>query len=141
MATKNISGNLNITGNITKNSAAVATVADINSAMTPTAVGQTTTTYISAIGYNGAEFTIGTTGIGGLYIFTYGYCMILLPIYSLSSGVDYKVSAAILDSYGSYNTQVLTYRWDSSSGKLRIFQKNNTIPTGYGAYLFKVKLY
>ena len=122
----------------------IALTSNVQSALTPTAVGQATTaSNIGSTGYKGAEFTIGTTlaNIGGLYIFTYGYCMILLPIYGISTGVEYKVAAAILDEYGSYSNLILTYKWNQSTGKLYVYNKNNKIPTGYTAYLFKVKLY
>ena len=108
--------------------------------MTPTAVGQGQTKS-NVNGYTGATFTIGTSGYGGLYIFTYGNCMILLPIYGLTANTEYKVAASLVNSYGSYSCKVLTYRYVSSSGTLQIYQKENYIPTGYGCALFKVKLY
>ena len=132
------------TFNLPSSDGTLALTSNVQSAMTPTAVGQATTaSNIGSTGFKGAEFTIGTTlaNIGGLYIFTYGYCMILLPIYGISSGVEYKVAAAILDEYGSYSNLILTYKWNQSNGKLYVYNKNNKIPTGYGAYLFKVKLY
>jgi len=117
----------------------VATKKDIQTALTPGLVG-TATTASNINGYNGAYFNIGTTNNGGLYIFTYGNCMVLLPVYGLTVGSEYKVSACLVSASGSYENRVLTYRV-TSSGNLQIYQKQNFIPTNYMSYLFKVKLY
>lgn len=106
--------------------------------LTPTAVGQTQTV-ANVNGYNGASFNIGTLGFFGLYIFTYGNCMVLLPVYNLTAGTEYKVTAVLVNSAGSYASKVLTYRF--YRGFLAIYNKENYIPTGYGCALFKVALY
>ena len=108
--------------------------------MTPTAVGQGQTKS-NVNGYNGATFTIGTSGYNGIYIFTYGNCFVFLPIYGITANKEYKIAASLVNSAGSYTCKVLTYRYVSSSGTLQIYQKENYIPTGYGCALFKVKLY
>lgn len=108
--------------------------------LTPTAVG-TGQTAANVNGYNGALFSLGlkTINFNGLYIFTYGNCMVLLPVYNLTDGTEYKVSAALVNSGGSYATKVLTYRINGRY--LQVYNKENYIPTGYGCALFKVTLY
>ena len=106
----------------------------------PIAVGTGQTT--SGINnYNGASFNLGlkTLNYNGLYIFTYGNCMILLPVYNLTDGTEYKVSAALVGGGGSYTSKVLTYRLNGRY--LQIYNKENYIPTGYGCALFKVALF
>lgn len=108
----------------------------IAQALTPSATGMSQTKAIDS--YTGATFTIGSD-YQGIYIFTYGNCMIPLILYGMQESVDYKTSAALLNSLGSYQVKVLTYRKEGTT--LKIFNKESFIPTGYVAYLFKVKLY
>ena len=108
----------------------------IAQALTPSAIGMSQTKVVDS--YTGATFTIGSD-YQGIYIFTYGNCMIPLILYGMQESVDYKTSAALLNSQGSYQVKVLTYRKEGTT--LKIFNKESFIPTGYIAYLFKVKLY
>ena len=114
----------------------------LNFSLNPESIGQTNTAYQSDVGYNGAAFNIGTNAaaIGGFYVFTYGNCMVTFPVYGVTSGTEYKVAAALVNSGGSYSVKVLTYKYVSSSGMLYIYQKENYIPTGYGSALFRIKL-
>ncbi len=114
--------------------------------LTPTLVGQTLTT--SGInGYNGISIGVGLrvlpSDVKGLFIFTYGNCMVLLPIYGLTENTEYKVAAALVNSGGSYATKVLTYRLTlvGKTATLQIYNKENYIPTGYGAAVYKIPLY
>lgn len=75
----------------------------------------------------------------GLYLFTYGNCMILLPCYNLLENVEYKVSASLLNGEGQYSVRVLTYKIHANI--LYIYSKENIIPVGYTGYLFRIKLY
>lgn len=113
----------------------------ITGSLTPSSIGSVTTTTITAGTGNfaGAQFTVGSSNYNGLYIFTYGNCMILIPLYNPVTGTEYKISAALLNTSSSYDQYVLTYRFTGSM--LQIYQKQNVIPTGYTAYLFKVALY
>jgi len=112
------------------------------SVLTPTTIG----TFVSELGVGGTEFKgftfeLDSEDYNGLYMFTYGNTMILLPVYNLVNGTEYKVSAAILNGEGGYVSRILTYRFNSTNGELYIYQKENLIPIGYTGYLFRIKLY
>ena len=140
----------------------IATTNDIQTALTPTTLplaplGYTTESGVE--GYNGiiATVALGTSsttptwasnGKNGLYIFTYGNCYVLIPIYNPTLGTEYKVAGTLVDSNGSYTVKTLTYKavvtTVTSSVKrldLKIYQKENIIPTGYTAYIFYIPLY
>ena len=130
----------------------------IQGALTPELVGTETSgevTWGDGNTNNGFRFTLAEgipsselSSVWGLYIFTYGNCMIMIPLYGAQSSVAYAVSAALVGSGGSYQVKVLRYEmlnYDDMHGgrdiKLQFFERNDFIPTGYTGYLFKVKLY
>lgn len=107
--------------------------------LTPSAIGITTTSS-NVNGYNGAEFPVGASP-DGLYVFTYGNCMVLLPVAGLVAGTEYKTASVLVGSGDAgFQLKVLTYRLTSENG-LQIYQKENFIPTGWTAYLTKIALY
>ena len=111
----------------------------IKDALTPAPVGQAKTIAdVDHTEHNGIIFNIGDDW-KGLYVFTYGYCMIPLFVYGLSEGVVYKTSATLLSSGGEYKVKVLSYYIRNK--KLIIYQGEDYIPVGYDGYLFKIKLY
>lgn len=106
--------------------------------LTPHAVGSATTS-ANVNGYNGAQFSIGDNN--GLYFFTYGKCSVMIPVYGLVAGTEYKIASALNGGgQAGYQVKVLTYRL-TGDGDLQIYQKENFIPTGYTAYLMRIKLY
>ena len=115
---------------------------DIQDNLTSKLVGSTTTTTLAIEGtnYKGAIFDIDQNDYAGMYTFTYGNCMVILPIKNLTANTSYKIAATLVDSGGNYTVIVLTYR-TNGSGKLYIYDKTNYMATGYTAYLFRVKIY
>jgi hypothetical protein len=79
--------------------------------------------------------------MNGIYVFTYGNCMISLVAYGLTSETEYKTSACLVDGSGNYKVKVLTYKYVSALGKMYIYSKENYMPQGWGAALYKIKLY
>lgn len=122
-------------GNVTRY---VATEEWVQGLLTPNAVGSATTS-ANVNGYNGAQFTIGDNN--GLYFFTYGNCSVMIPVYGLVAGTEYKIASALNGGgQAGFQVKVLTYRL-TGDGDLQIYQKENFIPTGYTAYLMRIKLY
>lgn len=114
----------------------------IQDSMTSKYIGSTTTNLLSieSNNYKGAVFDIDQNDYAGIYTFTYGNCMVVLPIKNLTANTSYKIAATLVDGNGNYATKILTYR-TNGSGKLYIYDKTNYMATGYTAYLFKVKIY
>ena len=120
----------------------IATIGNIQLALTPNLVSAPATTQllmdVDDSNYYGAQFTIGSD-YNGLYIFTYANCMILLSCYNMTDNTKYKTCACLMDQDGSYSNKILTYK--KLENTLYIYNKENIIPSGYTAYLFRVKLY
>lgn len=106
---------------------------------TATGSGGTSIADVGSTGHNGFSFYVGTDR-NGIYTFTYGNCIVQLPIYDLLVNTEYKVAAALVDGDGNYANKVLTYKIDSSNNLL-IYQKQDYIPVGWTGYLSKIKLY
>lgn len=114
----------------------------IKDSLTPTLVGTGKIVANVIDEYNGVAISIpdlSETG-NGIYLFTYAYCMIFLPVYGFEPNRDYKIAATLCDINGSYKVKVLTYRCGEDN-KLYIYQKENYMPVGFDTYLFKIKLY
>lgn len=127
-----LSGDIKFPNNIT------ATVAT-SDLLKPTLIGQTL--IADNAGYNTAVFDINVNDMNGIYVFTYGNCMIPLVAYGLTSETEYKTSACLVDGSGNYKVKVLTYKYASALGKMYIYSKENYMPQGWGAALYKIKLY
>lgn len=138
---KNVTNNelFVLTSSTTNATQHIATQRWVEGLLTPSAVGTGTLTKANVNGYNGAQFTIGDNN--GLYFFTYGNCSVMIPVYGLVAGTEYKIASALNGGgQAGYQVKVLTYRL-TSGGDLQIYQKENFIPTGYTAYLMRIKLY
>ena len=117
---------------------------DLNNILKPEFIGSVTTTSINIPGvsnYNGAEFNLGVnpTELNGLYVFTFGKAMNLIPIYGITSNTQYKISGMINNGDDSFSNVVLSYNYTGQ--KLQFYCVRNPIPIGYTAYLYKIKLY
>ena len=112
---------------------------DIEDALTPIFVDSGETIEAAIDEYTGIRLELEENDINGLYIFTYANCMVMLPIYNPVEDTEYKVAACLCNSEGSYQVKVLTYLIEDNF--IFIYNKENYIPTGYTAYLSKIKLY
>ena len=120
--------------------------------LSPSLVGAGTTANITlgdGPSHNGFEIDLGTTSYdNGLYIFTYGNCMVMLPIYNAQLKTVYHTSATLVNSSGSFavkDLRYMVYDWGSAEYgyhmTLKIWEANDYMPIGYTGYLFKIKLY
>lgn len=120
------------------------TIDEGQSLLRPEFIGSVTTASINIPGvsnYNGAEFNLGvnSTELNGLYVFTFGNAMNLIPIYGITSNTQYKISGMINNGDDSFSNVVLSYNYTGQ--KLQFYCVRNLIPIGYTAYLYKIKLY
>ena len=131
-----------------------ATVAP-TSLMTPSFVGYTQITSRnlpsghvgSSSGYalnpgnrNSARFYVGNIGAdsNGVYVFTYAGIMLMFVCYGMTVNIYYNTFGPIYN--GSYDGGRYYYYIDDS-GYLTIFSTTHALPSGYIAYLHKLRLY
>ena len=110
-----------------------------NASLTPELIGSSLIVSNIVDQFKGVSFNVNLNDYNGYYFFTYGNCMMSVPIYNLTEGTEYKVAGAMVDINGQYGVKLLTYKYQS--GVLYFYQKENYMPLGYTAYLFKIKLY
>lgn len=98
---------------------------------------------------NKFTFNINTTynlsSGGGLGVFTFGNCMMLIPLFNLTSGTTYKTAGTfVYDTSGSVITTTINYKYTRSGSvnRLEIWSGNSNYPfvNGYTGYLFLTKL-
>ena len=77
--------------------------------------------------------------MNGLYVFTFGNAMNLIPIYGAQANTQYKISGMINNGDDSFSNVILSYNYTGT--KLQFYCVRSTIPTGYTAYLFRIKLF
>lgn len=110
---------------------------DIDNLLKPVLIEKVKIAIYGSLDKNAAVFNIGNN-IKGVYMFTYGYCMVLIPIYNPVENTVYKIAAALVDGNGNYAVKVLSYYY--SNGKLIIFNNEDYMPINWDAYLFRIKL-
>ena len=88
---------------------------------------------------NSFVFQLKNNDHNGIYLFTYGNCMVLIPIYNLQEGIEYKIAMSIRKADNGVNNVVLTYVVDGNY--LVLYNYDNLIPLDYDGYLFRIKLY
>lgn len=116
---------------------ALVNIIDPDNLLKPVLVENVKIANYESLSKNAAVFNVGTN-IKGVYMFTYGYCMVLIPIYNPTENTVYRIASAIVDSGGNYSVKILSYFY--SSGKIVIFNNENLLPANWDAYLFRIKL-
>lgn len=116
----------------------------------PIFIGEATTTILSIIGeddpHTGSKFVVDFADRNGLYIYIYGNCVNLIPVYGVNNTTKYNISACLKSLEGEFSVQVLSYQFERQGAHpdkadFKIFSNEDIIPIEYESSLYRIKLY